>query len=207
MKVSSHQAVLSSWVFLISAGVIQVQGGWWFLFPALLAAASMTVYFFLRSSKQGSEDQDTPVSLAEDNESGQEAIVDPGFLHEIVQAYLRQLDADPPDGRIVDTRKLPYPKAKIKQALMHELTSVERSVQSTELISAMVRLSSYQEGVGKDDVAALGGESTLNMGPEELEHMADKMASHMERYNRFKPAVDAEMKETLEYFRKKNAAA
>ena len=201
MKLSAHGYVIASWVLLITTGIVQVYFGWFALIPGVLAIAAIAAY--LLSTRQAEEsieektEQQVPAATVD--LPLRHPAADSELNEEIIRAFTRQLDINPPNGKIIDTRKLPYPKEKIRLALFERLNNLEEGESRTILINAAVRLCSYQDGVGQEDAVALGGVSTMNMAPGKLEEMADKISANMERYNHFKPAADAEMKQVIRY--------
>jgi hypothetical protein len=201
MKLSAHGYVIASWILLITAGITQVYFGWFALVPGIFAIAAIIAYLLsAREIQLATEAEVVHQAPAEPVEiPRRHPAADSELNEEIIRAFTHQLDINPPNGKIIDTRKLPYPKEKIKRALFERLNSLEEGESRSLLINAVVRLCSYQDGVGKEDAVALGGVSTMNMAPGKLEEMADKISANMERYNHFKPAADAEMKEVIRY--------
>lgn len=209
MKLSAHGYVITSWVLLISTGIVQAFFGWIALIPGVLAVMAITAYLLsTRQAKNRTETELRQEAPAEPVEPPlRHPAADRELNEEIIRAFTHQLDINPPNGKIIDTRKLPYPKEKIRLALFERLNNLKEGESRTLLINAAVRLCSYQDGVGQEDAVALGGVSTMNMAPGKLEEMADKISANMERYNHFKPAADAEMKEVIRYLQDQGLVA
>ena len=91
----------------------------------------------------------------------------PEEMNKIIQEYGRAMvHKAPPLGGVAAVSKLPYPKSKIKKALIQALSAVEGPELARSLKDGYVRLSVWQEDVGEQtigiDLAEFGTISDLD---------------------------------------------
>ena len=145
---AAQRKVNLTWLFLIVAGAVWYFTDWiWALIPAAAA-----ILFAIQSisanliSIQMEKTEDTirqPIAETEGSDD---------FL-EIVQKYGRTLEFDAPTpGSVADLNKLPYPKQKIKEALIQAMKITSDPQIKDHLKIAFISLADWQEGVGGEDI-------------------------------------------------------
>lgn len=111
----------------------------------------------------------------------------------IVQGYGAVLESSAPaPGCVADIRGLPYPKERIKQALVFALRVTQELQVREQLKVAYISLADWQEGVGGDTV----GIDLTDMDPsaDPLE-VAKRIASQGDVMKKWTPVVQAEQGE------------
>lgn len=142
-RVSGEKHANATLVFLIAGGIIWYFAGWQWALIAFGCAA----YAMLKGiSATGVANKLADRRQSHSIQSGNEA-------ERIVQAYGEFLETNAPTpGTVADISKLPFPKEKIKQALLYAIKTSDDS----ELVSAMkttyILLADWQEGVGNEDI-------------------------------------------------------
>ena len=120
----------------------------------------------------------TPVTM-----SGQEA-------EKIIQAYGAVLQTQAPaPGCVVDTIKLPFPKEKIKTALIFGLKGTDDQQTKEMLKIGYIQLAEWQEGVGEIDIGLDLSNMDLNDDPVKL---AEQVSAQGSDHEKWQPIVKAE---------------
>lgn len=148
-KAAAQKHANATWFFVISALIVCYFWGWvWALIPIAL-----TVYTALQSISS------TMIATRIRNQEEVPQRSDTEFVH-IVQAYGKVLETSAPTpGTVADVNKLPYPKQRIKDAIISALRSADDPKLKEHLKVAYIQLSDWQKGVGESnkgiDVTAL----------------------------------------------------
>jgi hypothetical protein len=106
-------------------------------------------------------------------------------MNKIVQEYgSAMVNCGPPPGGVADVSKLPYPKSKIKKAVIQALQLVDDSVMATSLKGGYTQLSEWQEGVGDANIGLNLSTFGVDMDTSEREK------AFLERQNQMKEWKD-----------------
>ncbi len=104
-------------------------------------------------------------------------------MNEIVQEYgSTMINCGPPPGGVADATKLPYPKWKIKKAIIQALQRADDSEIATSLKSGYVHLSDWQESVGDANVGLDLSTFGLDTDTSEREEAFLERQSQMEEW-------------------------
>ncbi len=112
---------------------------------------------------------------------------------EVIQTYGAALEtkAETP-GRVADISELPFPKGKIKEALIIGLKTTNDQEVKEMLKVGYIQLADWQEGVGKTDQ----GLDLLKMDPNEDQvKLLQQILAEESRHQKWQPVVLAEQKE------------
>jgi hypothetical protein len=131
------------------------------------AAAAKALYEKLFHAAFGEQQQAIDETASNDEESTAEAIVN---------AYGKTIEyLAPPPGGVADANKLPFPKERIKAALLLMLKH-STPEQRPSLLAGYMMLADFQPGVGDKDVGIdFSQTDAANMSQEELVAFATKM--------------------------------
>ena len=129
----------ATWVWLIASGVVWYLTDWkWALIPAAIGA--FTAFSSVSATMVASRLERTEPATKSANGTDFTAVV---------QAYGRLLETDAPvDGTVADTNKLPYPKQKVKEALLAALLTTPDERMREQLKVGYIYLADWQDGVG-----------------------------------------------------------
>jgi len=112
-------------------------------------------------------------------------------MNKIVQEYgSTMVNCGPPPGGVADVSRLPYPKSKIKKAIIQALQLTDDPEMATSLKGGYTQLSDWQEGVGDANVGLNLSTFGVDMTASEMEKAFLKRQSEMEEW---KGKVDNEM--------------
>lgn len=151
----------ATWLHAVVSGVVWYYAGWiWALIPIVLG-----IYAAFESDRLVRGE-----SVTEDREDALgPSSTDP---LEVVQVYGKFLETSSPrPGTVADANKLPYPKQKIKEAIIAALHRTNDPTIKEHLKGGYICLSDWQEGVGEKDqgIDLLGLD--MSQGPEVLKHL------------------------------------
>jgi len=123
-------------------------------------------------------------------ESSDAGAMPPAVAEKIVQDYGAVLgSAAPAPGCVADARKLPYPKERIKQALVFALRMTKEPQMREQLKVGYISLSDWQEGVGDATV----GIDLTNLDPNaDPVDLAKRITSQGAAAEKWLPKVKAE---------------
>lgn len=139
----------ATWFWLVVAGIVWYFWAWgWALVPGVVA-----IYKIIQSVSS------TKIAMKLEEHEQQNGSSVPEFV-KVVQAYGAILEnGAPTPGTVADSSKLPYPKHKIKEAIISALRSADDPTTKEHLKFGYVQLADWQEGVGEVnqglDVSAL----------------------------------------------------
>jgi hypothetical protein len=162
-KAAAQKHANATWIFLLVAGVV-----WYFFrWELALIPLAIAIYTAIKSVSAtriairiGKLRQNS--SVDEDGDIDEEPV-------SIVQAYSKVLqDQAPAAGCVADLKKLPYPKSKIKAALITVLRMTDDPKIKEALRIGYIYLSSWQDGVGGTDQGLDLTNVGPNQSPEEL---------------------------------------
>jgi hypothetical protein len=126
----------------------------------------------------GSGSTTTPATMSEEE------------AEKIIQAYGAVLQTQaPPPGCVADTDKLPFPKQKIKAALIISLKATTDQRMREMLKVGYIQLADWQEGVGETDQGLDLPNVDLNDDPVKL---AQQVLAQGSGYEKWQPVVEAE---------------
>lgn len=112
-------------------------------------------------------------------------------MNKIVQEYgSAMVNCGPPPGGVADASKLPYPKLKIKKAIIQALQLADDPGMATSLKGGYTQLSDWQEGVGDANVGLDLSQFGVDMDTSERAEAFLKRQSQMEEW---KDKVDSEL--------------
>ena len=112
-------------------------------------------------------------------------------MNKIVQEYgSAMVNCGPPPGGVADASKLPYPKLKIKKAIIQALQLADDPGMATSLKGGYTQLSDWQEGVGDANVGLDLSTFGVDMDTNERAEEFLKRQSQMEEW---KDKVDIEL--------------
>ncbi len=112
-------------------------------------------------------------------------------MNKIVQEYgSAMVNCGPPPGGVADVSKLPYPKSKIKKAIIQALQLDDDPEMATSLKGGYTQLSDWQEGVGDANVGLDLSTFGVDMDTNERAEAFLKRQSQMEEW---KDKVDSEL--------------
>jgi len=104
-------------------------------------------------------------------------------MNEIVQEYgSTMVNCGPPPGGVADVSKLPYPKSKIKEAVIQALQLVDDPEIATSLKGGYTQLSDWQEGVGDANIGLNLSAFGVDMDTSERVKAFLKRRSQMEKW-------------------------
>lgn len=129
----------TTWILVVVAGVVWYFVGWvWTSIPIALGVYSAIQSISSSMIATRLENHETHFGSAEIDFVG------------VVQAYGKILETSAPlPGTVADSKKLPYPKQRIKEAIVAALRTTSDSHMKEQLKVAYVRLADWQEGVGE----------------------------------------------------------
>jgi len=108
----------------------------------------------------------------------------------IIQSYGAVLQTEAPQpGCVADTIKLPFPKEKIKAALIFGLKGTDDQQTKEMLKVGYIQLAEWQEGVGEIDVGLDLSNMDLNDDPVKL---AEQVSAQGSGHEKWQPIVKAE---------------
>lgn len=127
----------------------------------------------------------------------------------IIRDYGAFLEANPIVIEIMDERLLPHPKATILDALCAAIALPGPTSEMREtLIQSALSLAQFQKGVGKHTLSPFGVDMTkFDMSAMSTENLAQLVLSNpagKERYDRFKPSVEADIRRIGERVKQAN---
>jgi len=112
-------------------------------------------------------------------------------MNKIVQEYgSAMVNCGPPPGGVADASKLPYPKSKIKKAIIQALQLDDAPEMATSLKGGYTQLSDWQEGVGDANIGLDLSTFGVDMDTSERAEAFLKRQSQMEEW---KAKVDSEL--------------
>jgi hypothetical protein len=104
-------------------------------------------------------------------------------MNEIVQEYGNAMvNCGPPPGGVADVSKLPYPKSKIKKALIQALQLADDPEMTISLKGGYTQLSDWQEGVGDANIGRDLSTFGMDKDTDEMEKAFLKRQSQMEEW-------------------------
>ncbi len=104
-------------------------------------------------------------------------------MNKIVQDYgSAMVSCGPPPGGVADVSKLPYPKSKIKKAIIQALQTVDAPEMATSLKGGYTQLSDWQEGVGDANIGLDLSTLGVDMDTGEREKAFLERQSQMEEW-------------------------
>ncbi|MBT8334653.1 MAG: hypothetical protein HKP41_06685 [Desulfobacterales bacterium] len=104
-------------------------------------------------------------------------------MNEIVQEYgSAMINCGPPPGGVADVSKLPYPKSKIKKAVIQALQLADDPIMATSLKGGYTQLSEWQEGVGDANIGLNLSTFGVNMDTSEREKAFLERQSQMKEW-------------------------
>jgi len=108
----------------------------------------------------------------------------------IIQAYGAVLQAKAPaPGRVADASKLPFPKERIKAALIFGLKATNDQQMKEILKVGYIQLADWQEGVGENDIGLDLSNEDLDDDPVKL---AQKIVDQGSGHKKWQPIIKAE---------------
>jgi len=121
-----------------------------------------------------------------------DAPMTPQMAEKIIQDYgvILQTEAPTP-GCVREVSKLPYPKEKIKEALIIGLGLTSDSQMREMIKVAYIQLADWQEGVGDTDLGLDLSKMNLDDDPTKL---AESISKQSAGYEKWAPIVNAEQK-------------
>ncbi len=109
----------------------------------------------------------------------------------IIQSYGALLaESSPSSGTIADSSKLPYPKQKIRQAILLAIGAVQDTQQKEMLKIGFLQLADFQEGVGEHLVGI--DISKMDVGNTDVEELARQVLSQSDGYEKWRHVVHEE---------------
>lgn len=129
----------ATWFWLVVAGIVWYLWGWgWVLIPGAVA-----IYKIAQSVSS------TKIAMKLEEHEQRDGSAAPEFV-QVIQAYGAVLEAGAPAlGTVIDSSKLPYPKQKIKEAIISALRSTDDPNIKEHLKFGYVQLAGWQDGVGE----------------------------------------------------------
>jgi hypothetical protein len=184
---AAHNHANATWLFIVVAGAIWYFFGWkWALIPGALAiysafqsVSSTMVATRLEAWGKGAKSTDSDFG-------------------KIVQAYGKILETSAPaPGTVADVSKLPYPKQRIKEAIVAALRSTDNPQLKEQLKVAYILLSSWQEDVGPENQGMDMSTLDLKQDPKLLAKEALEHSAEFEKWAAITQKEQAQLKEEL----------
>jgi hypothetical protein len=114
----------------------------------------------------------------------------PELAMEIIEAYGAILEHHPPSPlSVADSSQLPYPKEKIKEALITGINLTDNKNMKETLKIVFVELANWQQGVGDKDQGLDFSEIDLNGDPRKALELYKKQHDDLDKWT---PLVEAE---------------
>ncbi len=121
-----------------------------------------------------------------------EVRITPEMAEKIINAFGVVLEKESPTtGCVKDVSRLPYPKEKIKQALIVGLRSVTDRQIKEYLKMAYISLADWQDGVGEKTLGLSTSKLDLNQS---IETLAEEIGQQTEGFEKWKPIIQADLK-------------